>query len=75
MAGREIPWMLSRSTFLWRLAPPFPRPLPPLPWPNIGESMRVVVAAGFVRGFILRLIVLNVTHCLLYKLFEFFEQQ
>jgi len=31
MAGFVMPWMLSRKIFLWRLAPPFPRPLPPLP--------------------------------------------
>lgn len=31
MAGLVIPWMLSRKIFLWRLAPPLPRPLPPLP--------------------------------------------
>ena len=28
-------WMLSRNTFLWRLAPPFPRPLPPFPRPDM----------------------------------------
>lgn len=28
IAGLVIPWMLSRSTLRWRLAPPFPRPLP-----------------------------------------------
>ena len=33
MAGLVMPWMLSRSTFLWRLAPPLPSPLPPLPRP------------------------------------------
>uniref|UniRef100_A0A915AQ37 Uncharacterized protein n=1 Tax=Parascaris univalens TaxID=6257 RepID=A0A915AQ37_PARUN len=27
--------MLSRSTLRWRLAPPFPSPLPPLPRPDI----------------------------------------
>jgi hypothetical protein len=31
IAGLVIPWMLSRRIFRWRLAPPFPRPLPPLP--------------------------------------------
>ncbi len=35
IAGLVIPWMLSRSTFLWRLTPHFPRPLPPLPHPDI----------------------------------------
>ena len=29
--GLVIPWMLSRRILRWRLAPPFPRPLPPLP--------------------------------------------
>jgi hypothetical protein len=28
MAGLVMPWMLSRSTLRWRLAPPLPRPLP-----------------------------------------------
>lgn len=28
-------WMLSRRTFLCRLAPPLPRPLPPFPRPDI----------------------------------------
>ncbi len=27
--------MLSRRTLRWRLAPPFPRPFPPLPRPDI----------------------------------------
>ena len=31
MAGFVMPWMLSRKIFLWRFAPPFPRPLPPFP--------------------------------------------
>lgn len=31
IAGFVIPWMLSRKIFRWRLAPPLPRPLPPLP--------------------------------------------
>ena len=31
MAGLVIPWMLSRRIFRWRLAPPLPRPFPPLP--------------------------------------------
>lgn len=31
MAGLVMPWMLSRRIFRWRLAPPFPRPFPPLP--------------------------------------------
>jgi hypothetical protein len=31
IAGFVIPWMLSRRIFRWRFAPPFPRPLPPLP--------------------------------------------
>lgn len=31
MAGFVIPWMLSRRILRWRFAPPFPRPLPPLP--------------------------------------------
>ncbi|KAG5301541.1 hypothetical protein I7I48_01590 [Histoplasma ohiense] len=33
IAGLVIPWMLSRRILRWRLAPPFPRPLPPLPRP------------------------------------------
>ena len=28
-------WMLSLKTFLCLLAPPFPKPLPPLPRPDI----------------------------------------
>src|SRR6218665_140376 len=35
MAGFVMPWMLSRSTFRWRLAPPLPSPLPPFPLPDI----------------------------------------
>ena len=35
IAGLVIPWMLSRSTLRWRLAPPFPNPFPPLPRPDI----------------------------------------
>uniref|UniRef100_A0A2P2PJM8 Uncharacterized protein n=1 Tax=Rhizophora mucronata TaxID=61149 RepID=A0A2P2PJM8_RHIMU len=37
--------MLSRNTFLCLLAPPFPRPLPPLPRPDIfflGKSPKSV---------------------------------
>ena len=30
-----MPWMLSRRTFRWRLAPPFPSPFPPLPRPDM----------------------------------------
>lgn len=33
-----MPWMLSRRTFRWRLAPPLPSPLPPLPRPDIAED-------------------------------------
>ena len=29
VAGLVMPWMLSRRTLRWRLAPPFPSPLPP----------------------------------------------
>ena len=29
-----MPWMLSHRTLRWRLAPPFPRPLPPLSGPQ-----------------------------------------
>jgi hypothetical protein len=36
-----IPWMLSRRILRWRLAPPFPSPLPPFPG---GREWRV--AAG-----------------------------
>ena len=35
MAGLVMPWMLSRSTLRCLLAPPLPRPLPPLPRPDI----------------------------------------
>ncbi|CAJ0917756.1 unnamed protein product [Ranitomeya imitator] len=38
MAGLVMPWMLSRRTFLCRLAPPFPRPFPPLPRPDIFQQ-------------------------------------
>ena len=38
IAGLVIPWMLSRKIFRWRLAPPFPSPLPPLPRPDIVSS-------------------------------------
>uniref|UniRef100_A0A8R7ULR6 Uncharacterized protein n=1 Tax=Triticum urartu TaxID=4572 RepID=A0A8R7ULR6_TRIUA len=40
IAGLVMPWMLSRSTFRWRLAPPLPSPLPPLPRPDIFSSLR-----------------------------------
>src|ERR1041384_673728 len=40
MAGLVMPWMLSRNTFLCRLAPPFPRPFPPLPRPVMVIQMR-----------------------------------
>ena len=33
--GLVMPWMLSRNTLRWRLAPPLPKPLPPLPRPDI----------------------------------------
>ena len=48
MAGREIPSMLSWNTLRWRLAPPLPRPLPPLPWPNICVSGFCAGGAGFM---------------------------
>lgn len=35
IAGLVIPWILSRNTFRWRLAPPFPNPLPPFPLPDM----------------------------------------
>ena len=35
IAGFVIPWMLSRRTLRWSLAPPLPRPLPPFPRPDI----------------------------------------
>ena len=35
MAGLVMPWMLSRSTLRCLLAPPLPKPLPPLPRPDI----------------------------------------
>ena len=34
--------MLSRSTFLWRLAPPFPSPFPPLPRPDMAADLLVL---------------------------------
>ena len=43
IAGLVIPWMLSRKTFRWRLAPPFPRPFPPLPRPDmLNVELRMV---------------------------------
>jgi hypothetical protein len=33
-----MPWMFSRITFRCRFAPPFPRPLPPLPRPDMLEN-------------------------------------
>lgn len=38
VAGMVIPCMLSRRTFLWRSAPPFPRPFHPLPRQGITEA-------------------------------------
>lgn len=38
VAGMVIPCMLSRRTFLWRSAPPFPRPFHPLPRQEITEA-------------------------------------
>jgi len=46
MAGLVIPWMLSRNTFLWRLAPPLPSPLPPFPRP-VMVVVVVVVVVGY----------------------------
>ena len=40
IAGLVMPWMLSLSTFRWRLAPPFPSPLPPLPLPDMTNTTR-----------------------------------
>uniref|UniRef100_J3MLV4 Uncharacterized protein n=1 Tax=Oryza brachyantha TaxID=4533 RepID=J3MLV4_ORYBR len=40
IAGLVIPWMLSRSTFLCRFAPPLPSPFPPFPRPDILERRR-----------------------------------
>uniref|UniRef100_A0A8R7UAB5 Uncharacterized protein n=1 Tax=Triticum urartu TaxID=4572 RepID=A0A8R7UAB5_TRIUA len=39
IAGFVMPWMLSRSTFLCRFAPPLPSPLPPLPRPDISAAL------------------------------------
>lgn len=41
IAGLVMPWMLSRKILRWRLAPPLPRPFPPLP-PVITMSVTVV---------------------------------
>ena len=41
MAGLVMPWMLSLNTLRWRLAPPFPSPLPPLPRPVMVNSRRM----------------------------------
>ncbi|KAG8471483.1 hypothetical protein CXB51_036533 [Gossypium anomalum] len=38
MAGLVIPWMLSLKTLRCLLAPPFPRPLPPFPLPDISRE-------------------------------------
>jgi hypothetical protein len=43
IASLVMPWMLSRSTFRWRLAPPLPRPLPPLPHPDISAARTPVL--------------------------------
>lgn len=42
MAGLVMPWMLSRRILRWRLAPPLPRPLPPLP--PAGNHVNVAMA-------------------------------
>uniref|UniRef100_A0A8R7TTX7 Uncharacterized protein n=1 Tax=Triticum urartu TaxID=4572 RepID=A0A8R7TTX7_TRIUA len=44
IAGLVMPWMLSRRTFRWRLAPPLPRPCLPCrarTWPTISSCERV----------------------------------
>uniref|UniRef100_A0A8R7P5I8 Uncharacterized protein n=1 Tax=Triticum urartu TaxID=4572 RepID=A0A8R7P5I8_TRIUA len=41
IAGLVMPWMLSRSTFRWRLAPPLPSPLPPLPRPDMADDLEL----------------------------------
>uniref|UniRef100_A0A8R7RFF8 Uncharacterized protein n=1 Tax=Triticum urartu TaxID=4572 RepID=A0A8R7RFF8_TRIUA len=46
IAGLVMPWMLSRSTFRWRLAPPLPSPLPPLPRPDMADGLSLVRAAS-----------------------------
>lgn len=42
-------WMLSRSTFLCRLAPPLPSPLPPFPRPDIVYELGLCGVRGEVR--------------------------
>ncbi len=52
MAGDILPqahkhtWMLSRRTLRWRLAPPLPRPLPPLPLKFDNRLCQATAAIG-----------------------------
>jgi hypothetical protein len=45
-----MPWMLSRSTLRWRLAPPLPSPLPPLPRPDMLLKCRSSQAMVLLSG-------------------------
>jgi hypothetical protein len=49
-------WMLSRKTFLCRLAPPFPRPFPPFPRPDIVIDL-LFGGKGRVRGRSVRVLI------------------
>jgi hypothetical protein len=37
-----MPWMLSRNTLRCRFAPPLPKPLPPLPRPDILYELMMI---------------------------------
>ena len=52
IAGFVIPWMLSLSTFLCLLAPPFPNPLPPFPLPDIVEILNQL-NYGFIKFYLI----------------------
>ena len=58
IAGFVMPWMLSLNTFRCLLAPPLPKPLPPLPLPDI-----VNVCYLFFNGDLNK--VLNISVCFL----------
>uniref|UniRef100_A0A0E0ECW0 Uncharacterized protein n=1 Tax=Oryza meridionalis TaxID=40149 RepID=A0A0E0ECW0_9ORYZ len=53
IAGFVIPWMLSRSTFRWRFAPPLPSPFPPFPRPDIFAATATATATKTEWGIFL----------------------
>ena len=51
IAGFVMPWMLSLNTFRCLLAPPLPKPLPPLPLPDIVNVCYLFFNGDFEQSF------------------------